>query len=351
MKRMKQVVVLLMVVFCFCGCGQKIEDKVTLIEPKVAVGTTSNLSDLFKCEEGVSIGFNNLDSFDGNKVGSYSVEATITDGKDTVEKSFIIEVYDDESPAIALKKESISIYEGDKFEAKEYASVTDNSKEDIDIEIEDGVDTSKEGEYTVTYKATDSSGNSDEKQMSVIVKKTYSYSELKKLIKQIVKKKEYNKLEMDFDNNKKRIWVATKNPTTAQKGEENLFTYQPHWSIGIKSRRIDIKFFAYVYETNYDGYLTPTLFNLKSSTGSKRTTDYDRDINYTYDWFTVRYYNSITYLFKAEDSDKIATILSGEKIKLNGYSKEKNMKRACTKKEIEQLHQLSDFYNELSQYM
>lgn len=351
MKRIKMACVLLLVVFCFCGCGKKLEDRVTLLEQKIAVGTNKNLPDLFQCEEGISIGFKNSDSFDYNKVGSYSIEATITDGKDTAEKTFIVEVYDDEKPVIKLKKKSVTIYEGDKFEAKGYASVTDNSKEKIDIEIENGVDTSKVGEYTVTYKATDSSGNSNEKQMPVIVKKTYKYSELKGIVKKILKKKKYNKLKLNSNSDKKRIWVNVKDDIEDSNKKDHIFYYEPYWTVGIKHKKIDVMLFVYACEINFDDYLTPSLFNLKSSKGSKKTYDHSRDIDYDYDWFVTTYYNFITYHYKPKDCDKLANILSGNKIELNGYTEEKNMKKVCSRKEIIMLHQLSDFYNELSQYM
>ncbi|MGL5977968.1 MAG: CAP domain-containing protein [Erysipelotrichaceae bacterium] len=87
------------------------------------------------------------------------------------EKDITVNVGDTTAPTIALTKSSVTLEYGAKFNAKSYLkSVTDNSGENIEANISSEVDTKKAGTYEVTYTATDLSGNTSKKTLSVKVK-------------------------------------------------------------------------------------------------------------------------------------------------------------------------------------
>lgn len=96
---------------------------------------------------------------------------------------------DEEPPKITLTKESVSLYVGDEWKPDTYIqSITDDQDGDLRASESEAegcywligkVDTSKEGEYTVTIHASDQSGNKTEKAMKITVKKRVERSEAK----------------------------------------------------------------------------------------------------------------------------------------------------------------------------
>lgn len=82
-----------------------------------------------------------------------------------------LQFIDTTPPEVLIKKDSVTITEGEELDVNDYLiSVTDNSFEPVALEIEDDLDTNVPGEYTTVYTATDSSGNTDSKTLTVIVK-------------------------------------------------------------------------------------------------------------------------------------------------------------------------------------
>lgn len=104
----------------------------------------------YVCEEGVQLGFKNADSFNPQKEGSYSLDATISADSKQVDTSYIVDVYDDVVPEI--NAEDIVIYENDEYDLLKDVTVTDNSGEKIEATVsEQNVDNKKAGEYSVKY--------------------------------------------------------------------------------------------------------------------------------------------------------------------------------------------------------
>ena len=82
-----------------------------------------------------------------------------------------IQFIDETPPEVNLKKDSVTIVEGDKIDVDSYLmEVVDNSFDEVAIEINDDIDTTVPGKYAATYTATDKSGNSESKTLTVIVK-------------------------------------------------------------------------------------------------------------------------------------------------------------------------------------
>lgn len=73
-----------------------------------------------------------------------------------------IEVVDTTGPKITVDPLNVSIFVGDSYDNMTGVACTDNIDEGCKVITESNLDTSKEGEYTVIYNATDSSGNKAE---------------------------------------------------------------------------------------------------------------------------------------------------------------------------------------------
>lgn len=86
---------------------------------------------------------------------SYTVDATV-------------QVKDQEAPVIE-SQDMYTINRLDAFDLEQHIQVTDDSKEEVKVEIDSNLDTSKAGEYTATIFASDASGNTAEKEVKIIV--------------------------------------------------------------------------------------------------------------------------------------------------------------------------------------
>ena len=106
---------------------------------------------------------------DINKLGEYKVKYQYS--SEYVYREVI--VFDKEKPVIDLiGGEEVYILLNGSYQENGY-TVTDNYDTDLldKVKIEGKVDTNKEGEYTIKYSVTDSSGNTGEASRKVIVKK------------------------------------------------------------------------------------------------------------------------------------------------------------------------------------
>ncbi|MBO5702231.1 MAG: transglutaminase domain-containing protein [Clostridia bacterium] len=119
-------------------------------------------------------------------VGKHSVSLTV-DGKT---KKYTVEVVDTTAPVIEVGEIRVNV--GDGVAWKKQATVTDNSDGKIDIKVDSSkVNTSVAGTYSVTYTATDESGNSSSATATVIVgtmevTEDMLYTEIDKVIAQII---------------------------------------------------------------------------------------------------------------------------------------------------------------------
>ena len=160
---MKRCVLMTMFMVCAIGltaCGS-ISDKVTQKSDTIEAGETFDLNSFFEVDEGVTISLKDT-SIDMSTIGSHSIDLIISDGKKEAEKTFTMNVVDTQAPVINTR--DITIYIGAEFNAEEFATASDNSGENISVTVKSNdVDISTSGRYSITYEATDSSGNSSEK--------------------------------------------------------------------------------------------------------------------------------------------------------------------------------------------
>lgn len=102
---------------------------------------------------------NGSDKIDTSVLGTNKLKLVIKNKEDKEEEyKFTIKITDTISPVIEAKNE-ITSYVGRDIDLLEYASVSDNSGEELEIKINGEYDLNKEGEYPLEYISIDSSKN------------------------------------------------------------------------------------------------------------------------------------------------------------------------------------------------
>jgi len=115
-----------------------------------------------------------LSNLNVDLIGTYTLTYTATDssGNQAIPKTRTIRVVDEEEPVITLSGASAINHElGVAFVDPGY-TVSDNYDNSLEIEVSGDVKSSQEGVYTITYQASDSSGNQAIVTRTVSVKDT-----------------------------------------------------------------------------------------------------------------------------------------------------------------------------------
>lgn len=144
-------------------------------------GDTINQSNKIKYQE---LGVKAVDNYDGditesiiteeNKIDENTLEIiyTVSDSSGNISvKKRTVNLIDDTPPTITLNgAPKIAIVVGNQYK-EQGAKAIDDKDGDLTakIQIEGTVDTSKTGEYTITYKVTDKNGNTAKKTRTVVV--------------------------------------------------------------------------------------------------------------------------------------------------------------------------------------
>lgn len=104
---------------------------------------------------------------------------------DKMDTYVTVQFIDTIAPEITLNKESVEFDEGESFNAKDYVeAITDNSYDEVELDIDDSVDMDEPGTYTVTYTATDKSGNSSTATLEVIVNEVEEEEEIIEVVEE-----------------------------------------------------------------------------------------------------------------------------------------------------------------------
>ena len=118
---------------------------------------------------------------------------------DSITSSIKIEFYDKTKPEIFLKKEKVSIFEKEKLNLEDYlGEVSDNSFDEVAVNIEDDIDYNKAGKYQAKFIAKDSSNNTSEAVLEVNVKEKPKPKP--KVIKPTQKASENNQIQVVTDS-------------------------------------------------------------------------------------------------------------------------------------------------------
>ncbi|WP_192497714.1 immunoglobulin-like domain-containing protein [Pseudoclavibacter sp. CFCC 13611] len=167
---------------------------VTAPELTVPADQTVNVGDAFDPKAGVSAK-DNVDgdltdkvvvegTVDTSKVGEYTLTYSVKDaaGNET-KKSVTVTVADKTAPELTVPADQ-TVNVGDAFDPKAGVSAKDNVDGDLTDKVvaEGTVDTSKVGEYTLTYSVKDAAGNEMKKSVTVTVEvipptATYAHSD------------------------------------------------------------------------------------------------------------------------------------------------------------------------------
>lgn len=107
------------------------------------------------------------------ELGKQKLDLEIIYDKEKYNHTFEVDIVDKKAPEIVLSEKYAVLNVNSKWDAKSYiTSVTDNF-DDLsieNIEIEDNVNANKIGDYEVTYKIKDSSGNEGKSILKVMIK-------------------------------------------------------------------------------------------------------------------------------------------------------------------------------------
>lgn len=104
-----------------------------------------------------------------DELGEHEYTIRYKKGSREKELTFTYSVVDTTKPEISAD-DTYEITEGEEVNFKDKIKISDNSKEDIQLEIEGEYDVNKVGEYQLKVKAKDSSGNESEKDFKLIIK-------------------------------------------------------------------------------------------------------------------------------------------------------------------------------------
>ncbi len=133
---------------------------------------TYDFSSKVRITDNVAVDYNNLSIYTDveNKVGTYSVWYSYTDGVNTVEAELTVKCVSKEKPQIYV--DDIIISTNSNVSLKDYVTVVDDSDTLIEesVEIDDStIDYNKEGTYYANVYAINSSGLSSTERIKVII--------------------------------------------------------------------------------------------------------------------------------------------------------------------------------------
>ena len=171
---MKKIVIiisllLLVVVIGYFGYQKYFKIYLNIKNDIIEINTNHELSEYVDVKNGVVV--NSSDILNFNEIKEEIVKIKIENRfKKIIEKEIFIKVIDTEKPIIEYDKK-ITITIGDKVDLLKNVKVKDNSLEDITPVIDGDYDLKKEGTYKLKYIASDSSGNKEEVEFELIVKK------------------------------------------------------------------------------------------------------------------------------------------------------------------------------------
>lgn len=161
------VLVILVTTICLLVFGGKKSDLVLIKDLNVEINSeVTLLSFVDEVKNGSVISEDK--KIDTSKLGRQELAVEVKTGNKTKKYEFTINVVDTIKPEIDGRSE-ITTTVGKKIDLLEGVTVSDNSKEDIKVEIKGDYDFNKEGEYELEYYAKDSSGNEISQKNKLIV--------------------------------------------------------------------------------------------------------------------------------------------------------------------------------------
>lgn len=106
---------------------------------------------------------------DTSTLGEKTITFTVKKGVSSLSKTVSVNVVDSQAPVITSGTRFYLEY-GEKADVREYYKATDNTDGSVPIEVIGTYDSKKPGNYKIQLRATDSSGNTTARDITVIVK-------------------------------------------------------------------------------------------------------------------------------------------------------------------------------------
>lgn len=150
----------------------KLEDGIVIVNLNAGNNITDYIKAYDNADGDVTPFIETEGSFDSGILDPQSITLSVSDASGNVnKKTFDIQVKDIEAPTIQLSQgEEVVADYGNAFHISDFASVTDNSNEEIELQMSHDIDTSKtDGEQVVTLFAKDSAGNEASKELKVTI--------------------------------------------------------------------------------------------------------------------------------------------------------------------------------------
>ena len=163
-KKLLSILLMCLLVLGLTGCQGKIKVKDNL---NFEINTELKNSDLVILEDDIKL-INENDLIDTTKLGNREVIIKYLVGKKEKYETVIITVVDTQAPNIEGNDELRTI-KGKEINLLEGVKVTDNSNEEIEVEVNGEYDINTVGEYKLKYIASDSSNNKAEKEFTLKV--------------------------------------------------------------------------------------------------------------------------------------------------------------------------------------
>ena len=203
------------------------EGKVKALSLHYAASTVPTAADFFsEISDASEYKASFVKKFNISGVGEYPVSILLKDasGNQKTYNTTLSVINDTERPRIHATK--IESYVGEGIAYKSAVRVEDNCF-GVTLEYDDrGVDINKEGEYTVTYVATDAAGNKTEAVVPVVIRKSpVSADELNAIIAKIAKEEGMTK-SLSKEELCRRIYAYINDPTSS--GDVARFKYRGH---------------------------------------------------------------------------------------------------------------------------
>ena len=166
--------ILLILIVTLSGCkGKEFTPFVTQTKDVLDLNESYRAEELIDDVENVGLQFEVLNNtIDTSKPGDYSVTYKIlsSDGKKSVEKTFLFKVKDHDAPALTIPDE-IKLRQGQAFSISDYATAEDSREGNLTNKItySGAVNAYKEGSYQIEVSVSDSFGNTSSKTVTIII--------------------------------------------------------------------------------------------------------------------------------------------------------------------------------------
>ena len=228
--RLLIILISLFLIVIFIFVGFKILYKEPTITLKIVENTTfeinteiKNMELLDKIEDEKIEILSDEENIDTSKLGTFTYNFKVKRKKTEIEYPVEYTIVDKTNPILEVKSEIIEIEEDTEINLLDNVTVTDNSKEELEVKIEGEYDIKLSGEYKVKLVSEDSSKNKTEKDFTIIVKEKPVEQPKQNSIVNTLPKNNSNNQSSKPSNNKDNVSSNTQNSLNNQSNSDNEY--------------------------------------------------------------------------------------------------------------------------------